>query len=330
MKKIFPEKLKRGDEVRIVAPSRSMSIISEEVKQVAADRFKDLGLRVSFSENIEESDIFQSSSIESRVNDLHNAFANKNVKGVITTIGGYSCNQLLNHLDWDLIKKNPKVFCGYSDITILNNAIFAKTGLINYYGPHYSTFGQKLYFDYTLDYFKKCIMNEEPFDVVSSGSWSDDYWYKEQDNRNLVPNTGCLVINEGSAEGTALGGNIGTFGLLQGTKYFPDIRGSILFLEDDDLVGASADVEFDRGLQSLIHQPGFSGVVGLAIGRFQKAGKMNDEKITKIIKSKKELEKIPVIAGVDFGHTDPKVTIPIGGEVDIIAGKSSRIEFIRH
>jgi len=230
-----------------------------------------------------------------------------------------------------LIKKNPKVFCGYSDITVLNNAIFTKTGLVNYYGPHYSTFGQKLHFDYTLDYFKKCIMNEDSFEIMSSDSWSDDLWYKEQDNRNLISNPGYLVINEGSAKGTAIGGNIGTFYLLQGTEYFPDMKGSILFLEDDDLVKADGDVEFDRGLQSLIHQQGFSEVVGLVIGRFQKASQMTDEKIIEIIKSKKELAKIPVIANVDFGHTDPKITFPIGGIVSMEASRQvKKIEVFEH
>src|SRR3990167_70554 len=186
MKKIYPEKLKIGDEVRIIAPSRSMKILSEETKNIADKRFLDLGLELSFGKNIYKTDEFNSSSIESRIEDLHEAFSDKNVKAVITVIGGFNSNQLLKYIDWELVKNNPKIFLGYSDITALNNSIFTKTGLVTYSGPHYSTFGQKLFFDYTLEYFKKCLMSDEPFEVSSSNSWSDDEWYLDQNKRELV------------------------------------------------------------------------------------------------------------------------------------------------
>src|SRR3989339_1738471 len=151
---IFPAKLQQGDEIRIIAPAASMAIISEETKATATRRLIDLGLNVSFGAHAEENDDFNSSSIVSRVEDFHRAFSDKNVKAILTVIGGFNSNQLLRYLDWELIKNNPKIFCGYSDITALNNAIFARTGLVNYSGPHYSSFGEKLYFDYSMEYFK--------------------------------------------------------------------------------------------------------------------------------------------------------------------------------
>jgi muramoyltetrapeptide carboxypeptidase LdcA involved in peptidoglycan recycling len=319
MKKIYPEKLQVGDEVRIIAPSRSMAILSKETINIANKRFEELGLKLSFGKHIYEIDEFNSSSIESRIEDLHEAFSDKNVKAVITVIGGFNSNQLLRYIDWDLIKNNPKIFLGYSDITVLNNAIFAKTGLVTYSGPHYSTFGKKLYFNYSLEYIKKCLMDDKSFDIKPSSSWSDDEWYLDQNKRELINNSGYLVINEGNAEGTILGANLCTFNLLQGTEYFPDLTNSILFLEDDY---ETVPHTFDRDLQSLIHLPDFSKVKGLVIGRFQKKSNMTDGLLTKIIKTKKELDKIPVIANVDFGHTDPKITFPIGGEVNIIALKN--------
>jgi len=139
MNKIYPQKLKKGDEVRVIASSSSFSLLSEETIKIANERFFELGLKVTFGKHIMETDDFLSSSIESRIEDIHDAFLDKNVKAIFTVLGGFNTNQMLKYIDWDIIKNNPKIFCGYSDVTILNNAIYQKTGLVNYYGPHYST-----------------------------------------------------------------------------------------------------------------------------------------------------------------------------------------------
>lgn len=326
--KIFPLKLKSGDEIRIIAPSRSLAIISKELREIANNRFSELGLKLSFGKHLKECDEFVSSSIESRLEDLHNAFSDKNVKAIITVIGGFNCNQLLKYLDWDLIKNNPKIFCGFSDITALNNAIFAKTGLVSYSGPHYSTFGQELYFDYTLEYFKKCLFSDEPFEIISSQHWSDDPWYKNQTERTLIKNNGFWIINEGNTSGTIVGANLCTLNLLQGTEFFPSLQDSILFIEDDE---ESSPHTFDRDLQSLIHLPNFKGVKGIVIGRFQKVSEVSAELLLKIIKSKKELDNLPIIANVDFGHTDPKITFPIGGEINLVIKDTKiQLELLKH
>ena len=109
-------------------------------------------------------------------------------------------------------------------------------------------------------------MSNDQIEIKPSESWSDDQWYKDQDKRNLIKNDGWLVINEGKANGTIIGGNLCTFNLLQGTEYMPDLNNSILFLEDDYL---SNPETFDRDLQSLIHLPDFNKVKGIVIGRFQ-------------------------------------------------------------
>ena len=328
MNKIYPNKLKVGYEVRIIAPAMSYSIFSEELKSIANKRFEELGLKLTFGKHINEKNDFTSSSIESRIADLHGAFQDKNVKAIFTAIGGTNSNQLLKYIDWNLIRNNPKIFCGFSDITTLNNAIYTKTGLVTYSGPHYSTFGQKLYFDYTLDYFKKCLMDSESFEIKPSDSWSDDSWYKDQDKRNLIKNNGWLVINEGSAGGTILGANLCTFNLLQGTEYMPELENSVLFLEDDYVTTPET---FDRDLQSLIHLPDFSKVKGLVIGRFQNKSNVTNELLIQIIKTKKELNNIPVLANVDFGHTDPKITFPVGGTVEIdIKSSASKITILKH
>jgi len=328
MKKIFPNKLKSGDVIRVIAPARSLSIISDESRNIAKSNFDKLGLKLTFGKHVEESDEFISSSIESRVEDLHNAFSDKEVKAILTVIGGFNSNQLLKYIDWELIKSNPKILCGYSDITALNNSILKKTGLVTYYGPHYSTLGQKLYLDYTLNYFKLCLMESHVIDVKPSSKWTDDAWYIDQKNRHQIENNGFIPINSGKAEGSIVGGNLCTFNLLQGTEYMPSLENSVLFIEDDYESDAAT---FDRDLQSLIHLQDFKGVKGIVIGRFQKESKISVELLNKIIKTKKELAHIPVVAGVDFGHTEPKITFPIGGSAKIsVMPDTTNIEITKH
>ena len=161
------------------------------------------------------------------------------------------------------------------------------------------------------------LFESEEVKIAASKEWSDDAWFIDQENREFISNDGMFVINEGEAEGKIIGGNLCTLNLLQGTEYMPDIGDSILFLEDDEMVGKLFNVEFDRDLVSLIGQSGFDTVKGIVIGRAQKASCMTNEKWIKLIKTKPELENIPVIAGVDFGHTTPIITFPIGGEAKL-------------
>lgn len=317
---MIPEKLKSGDEIRVIAPSRSLEIISEQTREVAIKRLEDLGFKITYSKNAKEKDDFASSSIKSRVEDLHEAFLNKSVKGILTVVGGFNANQILKYLDYGLIKDNPKVLCGFSDITALSNAIYHKTGLITYSGPHFSTFGMLKGVEYTVEYFKKCLMQKKAFDVLPSKKWSDDPWFLDQDKRKFIKNDGYLLASKGNAEGKILGGNLCTLNLLQGTEYFPDLSNSILFLEDDE---ETRDVIFDRDLQSLIHQPDFSKVRGIIIGRFQKTSEMTKEKIIKIIQTKEELKNLPIIANADFGHTMPQITFPIGGRIQLTAEENN-------
>jgi muramoyltetrapeptide carboxypeptidase len=319
MNPIFPPKLKSGDEIRVIAPSTTLAIISQEQRQLANGRYQEMGLHTTVSQYADEQNRFNSTSIEHRLSDLHDAFCDPQVKGILTAIGGYNANQLLDELDYDLISAHPKVLCGFSDITALSNAIFAKTGLVTYSGPHYSTLSMKYGVEYTIDYFQKCMMASEPFVVPQAANWSDDAWYRDQERREFLPNSGYLVINEGEGNGRLLGGNLCTFNLLQGTRYMPDLEGSILLIEDDF---ESQAATFDRDLQSLIHQPGFDQVQGLIIGRFQKTSGVDDDTLIDIVRTKAALKNIPIIANASFGHTTPQFTFPVGGQGTLVVTKN--------
>ena len=327
---VFPKKLKAGSHVRVIAPSRTFKIISEETRKTALARFEEMGIKVTYSKHADESDIFISSSVESRIEDLHEAFADTSVDAIFTAIGGFSANELLDYIDYDLIRKNPKIFCGFSDITVLSNAIYAKTGLVTYSGVHFSTLGMEKGCEYIIEYMKKCLMEEEAFDVKASLKWSDDLWFLDQNKREFIKNDGYVVINQGKTlevSGNIIGGNMTLMCMLKGTQYMPSLENSILFLED---CSPSSAVEFNRNLQSLIHLPQFKGVKAIVIGRFQKEMKMTMDMLKQMIATKKELQNIPVVAGFDFGHTTPFFSFPIGGKARLNLNNGINLEILEH
>jgi len=321
----FPEKLKKGDEIRVIAPSRNLNIISQETIDIATNRLNDLGFKVTFGKNVSKSDEFMSSSIEDRLIDLHDAFADKSVKAILTVIGGYNSNQLLDFIDYELIKQNPKIFCGYSDITVLLNSIYSQTGLETYLGPHFSSFGMKHGFDYSLDYFQKMFIESSSYEISSSDTWSDDLWFIDQEKREFIPNEGVFSIKEGYAEGELVGGNISSFNLLCGTKYFPNLTDKILMLEAHSEVN---EFHFDRLFKQLTQQKDFKNIKGILIGMFQKDSKITQEKISKIINSKVDTLDIPIIGGVNFGHITPILTLPIGGKIILNSSKNIIIKVL--
>ena len=314
---IYPNKLKPGSHIRVIAPSRSFKIISEETREIAKKRFADMGISVSYSKHCDEIDDFVSSSIASRLEDLHEAFADKSVDGILTAIGGFNTNQLIDKIDYTLIKNNPKILCGFSDITCLCHAITAKTDVVTYSGPHFSSFGMVHGFDYTLDYFKKCLLENNPYQVIPAKEFSNDEWFMDQEKRNFTPNSGFWVINKGNGsefEGKLVGGHVRCLSSLQGTEFWPSLENTILFLEEDEETNA---VLFDRLLQSLIHQADFKHVKALIIGRFKPESKIDRNLLEQIIHTKEALKELPVIANFDIGHSTPIITYPIGGRISL-------------
>ncbi len=325
---MIPQKIKAGDEIRVIAPAVSMSRLKEDINQIAKAYFNSKNVKITFGKNVYETGLYNSASIEARINDLHDAFSDSNVKCILTAFGGFSSNQLLDYIDYDLIKTNPKILCGYSDITALQNAITHKTGLVTYSGPHYSTFGIKKGNEYTIEYFEKCLMQSAPFEIQVADQWSDEDWFVDQDNRHFFQGEDYIVINQGKAKGKIIGGNICTLNLLKGSQYMPEIEESILFIEDDKI---SMPQMFDRDLQALIHTKAFEKVKGIVIGRFQIDFDINTEQLTEIIKSKEAFNDIPVIANASFGHTMPLFTFPIGGSCEIEANENKCcIKIVEH
>ncbi len=329
--RLLPAKLRSGDRVRIVTPARSIKLpfINKEIIELAETRLKSLGLMPSFGNHVEEMNVIDSSSVKSRVDDLTRAFSDPHIRMIQTVIGGYNSRELLPHLDYGLVRKNPKILCGYSDITTLSNAFYSKTGLVGYIGPHFFDFGEKRGFDYTMEYFKKCLFRTDPFDVLPSEKWSNDRWGTNQDKRNFISNGGFVAVNKGEAKGKIIGGNLVTLVGINGSEYFPRLeRDTILFLEED---GRQDLHTFNGNMDSLMLRPDFGNVVGLVIGRFTPESGITTAKLVEVLRYHRDLDEIPIISGVDFGHTTPKITFPVGGTCRIVSNKDKpAIRIIEH
>lgn len=328
MRPIFPKKLKAGSEIRVLSLSDSLQSVPLSIRRLALQRLKKLGYKITFGKRALKKNSFGSLPLSDRLADFNEAVMDKNVAMILAADGGYNVNQLLPELDYKLIRNNPKIICGYSDITALTNAIYAQSGVVTYSGPLFQSFGMLKGFEYTQDYFQKIIQGTKPIKLTSANTWSDDQWKKNQNRRLFIKNNGYSVINPGRAEGAIVGGNLCTLNLLQGTKYLPSLADKIIFIEDDDLVTDYFAQEFERNLVSLLQQPGAKKIKALLIGRFQTRCQITLPILKQIIKTKSALKNIPVVANLDFGHTSPQFTFPIGGQIKIIAGRKADITLI--
>ncbi|HEM3939749.1 TPA: LD-carboxypeptidase [Streptococcus suis] len=305
------KKLKKGDHIRVVSPSSSIERIGGfEANLAAKEKLEDLGFKLSFSKHYFENDIFDSAPIASRVADLEAAFADESVDAILTTIGGFNSNELLPYLDFDLIARHPKIFCGYSDTTALLNAIYAKTGMQTYMGPAYSSFKMVQAQEYQTEAWLKAV-TQDSYDLIPSPEWSSDAWYLPDAPRTFYP-TEWKVYNPGQASGIAIGGNISTLNLLTGTEFAPRPDNYILFLEeaeDDDYLIIA------RHLTALLQA--YPNPQALVFGRFPKETKMTQEILLAILDKHPILKKVPVLYDLDFAHTQPLFTITIGGQVEL-------------
>lgn len=310
MEYIYPRKLKKWDKIMVVAPARSFKILSQETIDRAIERLQALGLTVVLWKHVAECDQFLSSSVESRVEDLHDAFRDSSIAWIFSVVGWFSTNQILDYIDYDLIKQNPKILCWFSDITILHNAILAKTWVVSYYWPHFSSWWIKYGFDYTIEYFKRCCMEQETFDVIDSPEWSDDERYLDQEQRIFEKNWWAVVLQEGNCSWRIVWGNLECLCVLMWTSYLPLIKeDSILFIEQDSEGNAP---RFIRRLEQVFQSEYSKHIQWIVIGRFQKKNNISIEELKTIVSLQKKLKGIPIVADVNFGHAMPIITFPIG------------------
>jgi len=308
-KLIQPVRLQKGDTVGLITPaSRPFEI--ERAKIEAKEKMEALGFKVKFGKNVDKIWGYLAGSDEERISDIHDFFEDNDVKAIITIRGGYGTARLLKHLDYDLIKNNPKILLGYSDITSLLIAIYQQTGLVTFHGPvATSTFS-----DFTTKYFYKTLTEPNPVGEIEDAPYSENL---QQTNR-------VWTVNGGKAKGRLIGGNLTLISSSLGTPYEIDTKEKILFIEE---VGEEP-YDLDRMLTQLYNAGKLDECSAVVFDRMEKVktsdygpGYSSSLSVEDVIKDRFKEYDYPVCFGLSFGHIKDKPTLPIGIEAELDADK---------
>lgn len=335
---IVPPALQKGDTIAFVSPSSRVNTLFARRIQKATSFFQNHGftVKVIYNESLPSDHL---SAIRLRCSELHSAFADSDVKAIICTIGGISANELLPHLDYDLIRKNPKVFCGYSDITILHHAFFTQCGLRTFYGPAViPEFGETdRPMEFIANNFFKTVMEKvERHSIPRSATHILEFknWLSAEEAdepRALIPAPQWKWLKCGKVQGRIYGGCLPSLVQLFGTKYLPDYTGRILLLElpEGDKPGVPFSLDFARSAMADLRNAGIlEKVAGMVIGRPY----MYDEKMTtafeKMVVDQSYGLNIPILASVDTGHSDPMLTLPLDAMVSLDSSAEESEQFV--
>ena len=300
-KMIKPMRLKEGDTIGVIAPS---SGASTEAFERALANVASLGLKAKVGKFARGSNDFLSGTDKERLSDLHWAFEDSDIKGVWCVRGGSGAPRLLPDINYQLIKKNPKVFIGFSDITALHVAISQQTGLVTFHGPVGSS-------DLS-EYPKSNLVNTVMTPAANYKIVPSDY-NVAQASALFKPN----VITPGRARGRLIGGNLSLLAALAGTPYaLTDLKGAILFTEDIN----EPPYKVDRLLTQLRQSCDMHSLAGVALGVFssdQAATEAVTASTQRVLKDRLGNLEIPVISGLSFGHIRDNCTLPVGIEAEL-------------
>ena len=300
---ILPNRLNIGDTIGVVAPSNP--IINENIEEInkAKEIIEKKSFKVKFSKNLFSNTNGYSATAKEKAQDINEMFLDKEVKMIWCAKGGENSNSVLDYLDYEVIKNNPKIICGYSDITSLTNAIYQKTGLVTFSSTNFKTIAT----DET-DYSLNEVLKKFTECNLELGNLDD----KE------------FAINEGKAEGTLIGGNLSLiYGLTCG-KYALDFQNKILFLEE---LGFETEPSLVSNHLYYMKQNGvFDKIKGLWIGNYEHESGIPLEKI--VLDTLDNDIKFPIIKCNYFGHIEKKTVIPIGIKARIDTSKNKKIQLI--
>lgn len=306
-----PARLKPGSVVGIVSPAGAT--FEKDDLDIVQDAVKALGLFPKLSRHILDRYGYLAGQDKDRAADLNQMFADPEVAAILPIRGGWGCSRILPYLDYERIRQNPKIIVGFSDITALTLAIYARSGMITFHGPN----GLTSWKTKQTEYFRRVLFDRESitFQNLKDG---------EDEDRLMQVKYRIRTITSGTAKGRLIGGNLSVFSGIVGSPYLPDLKGAILFLEETN----ENIYRIDRMMTHLKIAGVFKNLAGFIFGQCPNCspdadyGSLTLEEV--ILDHIKPLG-IPAWSGAMIGHIEPILTLPIGLEVEI----DSRVGTIR-
>jgi muramoyltetrapeptide carboxypeptidase len=311
---IKPRRLSRGQTVGVIAPASPPrsdgAVIPQWLEQIRA-----LGFHIKQGEHLYDRRGYMAGQDVDRAADINRMFGDDEVDGIICLRSGYGSARTLPYLDFDLIRNNPKIIIGFSDLTALINSIHARTGLVTFHGPEAED--QLVQTTYALAEFDKVVVQGESGIPLGAPPASELHLDGGSSGDSLVRYVA------GKARGRLLGGNLPTLVGLLGTPYEPDFTGKLLFLES---IGEDTYAQ-GRYLHQLWLAGKLRQVVGVAFGQFEEV----EERVFTLHEVLSEWFiklNIPELYGLEIGHMDEQATVPLGceAELDVDAGTLTLLE----
>ena len=302
---MLAKKLKKGDLIGVVCTSAPISEERKEEVESSTDFLKGLGFNIKFGKYISDNSLGYGTTVKNKANEINKMFQDNEVKAIFCACGGENVNGVLDYLDFDLIKNNPKIICGYSDPTSLINAIYIKTGLVTFHGANFTSLSELIpeEAEYTRSEIIKRFINGD---------------------LELGKNEEYTVIRKGEAQGTLIGGNLSLISRFSAGKYSYDFKDKILFIEE---LSAETPPALASGHLYYMKQNGvFDNIKGLWIGNYE-----SEISLEQIILDVLEDEyNFPIIKSNNFGHIPNKIVIPIGTKAKIDTNGEEKIKLLEN
>lgn len=320
---IKPSPLYPGATVAFISPSSSLSAVFPDRTERAVRFFESKGYGVKLGKSVHLQLDGRAGKLEDRLQDIHKQFEDSSVSAIITTAGGLYCNELLEHLDYRLIEKNPKIFCGYSDITLLHAAINTRAKLHTFYGPcavtEFGEFPQP--FDFTWNQFTRAVEGNLG-KIIESPLWTDEFknWGVTPEVRELRPLPERKWLHSGKSIGRLVGGCLPSLVTLARTPYDFDYSGKVLMVEipEGGYLGTGMDYrEVTRAWSVLANQGKLKKITGIILGRLFRQSLENQRSLIEHFTASTGSLGVPVVYGCLCSHADPKVTLPLGCNISL-------------
>ncbi|MEO1023505.1 MAG: LD-carboxypeptidase [Bacteroidota bacterium] len=288
--KVKPRRLKKGDTLGLIAPASP--IYSQTQFDAMLKNVSSLGFKVKIGSYANSKYGYLAGTDEQRLEDLHSAFSDPDINGIMCIRGGWGSNRLLDMIDYSLIRDNPKVFIGFSDITSLHHAFLSQANLTTFHGP----------------------VGKSDWTATTLRSFSNNLLEGDTEQHRFIDQNDGFILHPGKASGHLIGGNLTVLTSLIGSRYIADFEHAILFLED---VGESV-YRIDRMLTQLKLAGLLQKINGLVIGKFTDAKDgVNSLTLREMLEGHIRPLQIPAYYGALISHEKDNITIPVGCEASL-------------